>query len=424
MKEPLTDAQPPNLCTDVPDVGVADATRQRSIPFVANKGAMMRALCAFAMAAAIAAVSVPASAGGSLANRSTIGCISHGALASQPGFATTSAAGDAFAAGVRGHAFLTEQWSGATWTQWGAGVPGGGWNAADEITSVTEGGSANSWLVGSYCSGTRTMPLLDRGEVGFWHQVPSPAPARDTVLNGVANIPRTADAWAVGAFGRYNTYPTGYRTLIELWNGEFWRQFPSPNFGSLTTSGDTLMGVAASGLRNAWAVGHFGSTPLALHWSGLGWRRSALPASFSIGELYGVATTDPNNAWAVGVSLESEDVPIVLHWNGTAWSAVASGAPACPGTYNTNYGVAARSSTNVWVVGWCQGAFTLHWNGSTWSKQATPNAASVTLYGVSIPSTSSPVAVGSGCETGTCPTTPTDIVERWNGHAWVFQSHP
>ena len=129
---------------------------------------------------------------------------------------------------------------------------------------------------------------------GGWGIVASPNLNLNAGLSGVASIPTTLTAWAVGS-----GTPGNAATLIEKWNGPSWAVVASPYVGNLSD-------VAATGPTNAWAVGDNSST-LAMHWNGTSWSVVTTPNAGVYGSaLYGVATT-PGSVylWAVGTYLTS-----------------------------------------------------------------------------------------------------------------------
>src|SRR5579862_7982306 len=135
-----------------------------------------------------------------------------------------------------------------------------------------------------------------------WRVVPSPSRGVSASLSAVSAT-SARDAWAVGS---YDT-GSGFRTLIEHWNGSTWRVVPSvdPAVGRHETS--TLGGVVAISASNAWAVG-----------------------------FYEKSTTSFRT--------------LIEHWNGSKWSVVPS-PNADPGE-NVLAAVAAVSSTDIWAVGY------------------------------------------------------------------------
>jgi hypothetical protein len=157
---------------------------------------------------------------------------------------------------------------------------------------------------------------------------------------------------------------------------------------TITLSNDasfnTLLGVAATSLSNAWSVGyHFNldsnvTRTLIEQWDGTAWRRRKSPnvgTDFNI--LYAVAAT-PFRAWAVGDYLRDSDSTtrtLIERWNGSSWRRQKS--PSVGSNDNHLLGVAATSSTNAWAVGsYFNGVATRtlveHWDGTAWRRQNSP----------------------------------------------------
>jgi hypothetical protein len=69
------------------------------------------------------------------------------------------------------------------------------------------------------------------------------------------------------------------KTLIERWNGTCWSVVSSPNPAPFANS---LLGVAATGPNDVWAVGwkisDQGLRSLILHYDGTAWTAAAVPA--------------------------------------------------------------------------------------------------------------------------------------------------
>src|SRR5262249_55107849 len=113
--------------------------------------------------------------------------------------------------------------------------------------------------------------------------------------------------------------------------GLAWRVVASPNFGTVF---NTLYGVAATSPSDVWAVGDYFTDgyiwpqTLIEHWDGSAWTILTSPNPGSAGNtLNAVAALAPNDAWAVGYSLNPRGTigsTLIEHWDGTSWSVVAS----------------------------------------------------------------------------------------------------
>jgi hypothetical protein len=131
--------------------------------------------------------------------------------------------------------------------------------------------------------------------------------------------------------------------------------------------------------------------------------RPAVSTSFTVphGQLSGVASPSPGNAWAVGSTINPSSLvqrPLLLHWNGRRWS-----QQTVPGVSQGQLtAVTAVSASNVWVVGSDYGASAspgiviLHWNGRAWSRVASPSNASYQAVAVAATSRIAWVAAYNG----------------------------
>jgi hypothetical protein len=242
------------------------------------------------------------------------------------------------------------------------------------------------------------------------------APPFSGRLYGVAAT-SLRNAWAVGL--------EGTRSLIVHWNGESWTNaLSSPGF---------LKGVAATSPRDGWAVGGtdwFHPQTLIEHWNGKAWTRVPSPSPAPGGYLSGVAVTSPCNAWAVGLigggpgtGTGPSDRTLIEHWNGKAWTRVPSPTPRPAGGFT---GVAAASPRNAWAVGWTgtgpdfggtSRALIEHWNGKAWTRVPSPgNAPGVRtiLNAVAATSYRNVWAAGSTHQGSANKA----FIVHWNGTAW------
>jgi hypothetical protein len=230
-----------------------------------------------------------------------------------------------------------------------------------------------------------------------------------TVSGGLSGVAATSvrNAWAVGSTG-------GGRTLIVHWNGKAWRRVPSPS-----PAGSSLRGVAATSARSAWAVGCTNCSAsgvyqtLILHWNGSTWSRVPSPA----GQLSGVAAVSARDAWAVGRTGTTHSRALILRWNGSTWKRLPS-----PG--GNLAGVAATSARSAWAVGdgtslSSPKTLILRWNGTSWKRVPSPGAGAhfiPFLNGVAAVSARSAWAVGDSTN---CVCGPgVSLILRWNGTSW------
>ena len=123
-----------------------------------------------------------------------------------------------------------------------------------DATSQTD-----AWAVGFYPDGTNNQTLILHWDGASWTQTPSPNPADDDRLDGVA-ASSAGSAVAVGT-GQAHVRGALPTTLALRWNGIAWTQAPSIQEGGPGIA-NTLLGVATISSTEAWAVGFFGPTPL------------------------------------------------------------------------------------------------------------------------------------------------------------------
>jgi hypothetical protein len=147
-----------------------------------------------------------------------------------------------------------------------------------------------------------------------------------------------------------------------------WRQVFSKHFG-VASNFPVLNAVVATSATNAWALGgsDVGGPPIAEHWNGKTWSRSALPKGF-VDDITAASGPAANDIWAVAQSGGE-----ILHWNGRAWS-IAKQLPVLKGILVPPRltGVFALSATDVWVFGSTDGSTpgwgTWHYDGKSWRQ--------------------------------------------------------
>jgi hypothetical protein len=309
---------------------------------------------------------------------------------------------------------LIVHWNGRSWRRQASPSPGG----AGTLSGVAATSAGNAWAVGATGTG---RALILHGNRHGWRPVPAPTPGSGSTLAGVAVL-TTRNAWAVGSY--YTA--RGTRTLIVHWNGRIWRRVSSP-VGALSAV------VATSG-RNAWAVGSryspalFASRSQILHWNGTSWKRVASPGPVGNGAgLQGVAAVSRSRAMAVGCSgcaIGGSANSLIERWSGGHWTKSASAHP--PG--GDLFAVAMTSAQRAWAVGGHYAQFgnsfdirTLieRWNGSTWTPVATPSPGTgASLRGVAVVSAKNAWAVGSYQTHAGAAGSERTLILHWNGRAW------
>jgi len=214
---------------------------------------------------------------------------------------------------------------------------------------------------------------------------------------------------------------------LAVWLAGASTALASPGWAIQSTPNPPATGVLSSVSCTAAACSAVGySTPeasLAEQWNGTNW---TFQPSISLGAamhpvLSGVSCTSANACTAVG-SMKHIYCPLAcnrgmqivtgtmaMQWNGTGWSWV----PTYPSqaTPSSLSGVSCPSATACVAVGSSSsGTLAETWNGTAWTIQTTPSGPA--LSAVSCPSTNFCMAVGGS------------LAERWNGTNWTIQTTP
>jgi hypothetical protein len=262
-----------------------------------------------------------------------------------------------------------------------------------------------------------------------WSKVTTPDVATSDEKLLAVNASAASEAWAVG----FQAAPGAQAVPLAIhWNGTAWTAVtaPPPVPAGTTLASSSLTGIAATSATDIWAVGNFavaaglnvqGGT-LILHYDGTAWKVINSPNGTGPSQLFGVAATAQNDAWAVGdvIATDGSGQPaqtLVMHWNGTKWTIVTSPS------VNSNpslLSVSAASATDVWAVGVRTErvsdsevhsvSLIEHWDGATWSMVPTPSIPDLDhgLLGVS----ATPAAAFAVGQRLTSPVTRTLILQH------------
>jgi hypothetical protein len=263
-----------------------------------------------------------------------------------------SSASNVIAVGVtdlnESYVAAADRWNGSHWVAAGPVRPGAGSGLSDVVATAHY-----AWAVGDYYKtpSSDEQSLVEYWNGGKWTADTSLGSYAIAALIGVTVL-SPKNVWAVGG---YTTSPSSpVKTLILHYNGNKWEPVASPNAGIGANVLYSVSGVSAS---NVWAVGYAvtgssGYRSIIEHWNGSRWSMVASPDP-SLSALYAVTATTAGSAWAVGLA---GDGTFVVHWNGKAWTRVTS-----PGD-GSLYGIGASSDTNLWMTGeWGSGqALAIH----------------------------------------------------------------
>jgi hypothetical protein len=207
----------------------------------------------------------------------------------------------------RNAAALAEHWNGTAWSVVQVPTPAGA--ASSQLSGISALSANDIWAVGSVTSvvGTsvQTRTLTEHWNGTAWSIVPSRNATTSNLLTGVAAVAGT-NVWAVGYTITTDGTNQPDKTLIEHWNGSAWSVVPSPS----PAANDTLSGVAARSAGDVWAVGtrqdRSGAIPidrtLTEHWNGTTWSVAASPNVGANDNLLNGVSATSGDIWAVGSS--------------------------------------------------------------------------------------------------------------------------
>jgi hypothetical protein len=282
------------------------------------------------------------------------------------------------------------------------------------LAAVGASSSLDVWAVGysAPASQTSVATLTEHFDGTGWRIAHSPTLGSEAQLMGVAAISPTK-AWAVG-----EGTPSGGQGQVPLllrWNGTGWRRVGRAAFAGT----GTLRGVSATSGRDVWAVGAAQTGPssrtLIEHFDGVAWSVTPSPSPDTSAQLSAVTAISATDAWAAGTSVLSSGAnrPLLEHWDGVEWSVV----PA-PGEGQVMEGLASSSPQDVWAVGLGQSlrdSLADHFDGATWTTVPAPTPSIVVneLLGVAVASTSDAWSVGAYYDHGLHT-----LIEHWDGAAW------
>ncbi|MFI9815964.1 hypothetical protein [Saccharothrix variisporea] len=104
---------------------------------------------------------------------------------------------------------LVLRWNGLAWERVALPVTA----APTRVNAAADDGRGGLWLAGEVRAGQDATPLLARYD-GSWRTATVSAELANTALRGIAQVPGTTTAWAVGRHFRSGTYCSGCRASI------------------------------------------------------------------------------------------------------------------------------------------------------------------------------------------------------------------
>ncbi|MBZ5596797.1 MAG: hypothetical protein LAN83_00615 [Acidobacteriia bacterium] len=246
-------------------------------------------------------------------------------------------------------------------------------------------------------------------QTSIWHPVQVPFPQRAGNLLAAIDADSPTDVWAVGLSALH-------------FDGNTWTPL------AIRGTGVTLNGVTVISAADVWGAGEFQDQggivhPSLQHFDGTRWVSVASfdpGAGLSLSAIDAISSTD---VWAAGwiVDVACDCIQdFVEHWNGSKW--VALSVPFLSGSHFLQ-GIVARSSSDIWVVGYQSlngeldgQAETMHWNGTAWSVVTVQSAPRSRFNAVAAFAANDVWAIGI--------TNQTTLAQHWDGASWKTVSTP
>jgi hypothetical protein len=208
--------------------------------------------------------------------------------------------------------------------------------------------------------------------------------------------------------------------VAEAWNGSTWSTLISVNayniFGALSDISCPGPMCMAVGYQYASLPGD--EMPLAEMWDGTGWSNQALPAPAGATTSALSSVSCPTTADCIAVGNQNPSGPLAENWNGSTWT-----IESIPGNVALT-GLSCPTTGLCWAVGGNGSIVAEQWNVSAWTLHSLPtptSATSTSLNGISCPSPSDCVAVGSFTNPQGKAMT---LSEQWNGTNWSILPTP
>jgi hypothetical protein len=300
-------------------------------------------------------------------------------------------------------------------------VPGPGYYVLGGVSCMS---SAACIAVGSHSlSGELSgQPIAERWNGRRWslQRTPKLPRGNQNTLNGVACISGTS-CIAVGSSMPLLTNLAA-PALVEWWNGRTWSIEHVPSAGA--TERQSFNSVACPSKTACFAVGNWydvtggSGGQLFERWNGSRWSIESSAGTHKSVEFNGISCTSASACTAVGA--DSNTGAVSYRWNGRRWS-LQKNPPmeSFGGGFPEFDAVSCASSRACAAVGQastCDGsgceAWSLaeFWNGERWGDLSAPGTydpggADNALLGVSCPSATACLAVGSK-------------VQLWDGRRW------
>ena len=260
--------------------------------------------------------------------------------------------------------------------------------------------------------------------------------SEESSMSGVSCTAATA-CTAVG--WHYNSSTKIGGATADHWNGSSWstQSVPTP----VGTTGSSLGGISCTSSSACTSVGAYRTetsptVTLAETWNGTEWKVQSTPnpPETTVALLSSVSCTSSTACTAIGEyanePLSLPFLPVAERWNGTAWQIQSTPTPE-HAYITTLTGVSCPSTSSCIAVGSYYNekigrdlALIEAWNGTEWTIQTPPDPSGsvrTELYAIACPSSTACTAVGH-YQNGSDVWLP--LAERWNGTEWTVQEVP
>lgn len=303
-------------------------------------------------------------------------------------------------------------------------------NVSNSVVAAAALGAAAGLLVLAVAAGPAAAQAAPRAQ---WRRQDVAAPA--VTPNGRLAAVSCMQAAACVGVGSYVDRRGLRATLVERRSAHGWEIEQSADPPGASAA---LDGVSCTGPSTCMAVGHAVDShgrarTLAERWNGAGWivEPTPDPDGALVSDLYGVSCSAATSCIAVGSSADAggHETALAERWDGARWrlEPAPQGAAA---TTSRLQAVSCSGPTACTAVGYAVDAggsnlrsgLAERWDGARWQIQATPaspQAKELSLTGVSCPTSSACVAVGSFVT----PKGPrASIAERWDATGWQLET--
>lgn len=215
---------------------------------------------------------------------------------------------------------LALHWNGTKWQQVAT-------NPAFQFLGVVSFSPTDALATGVDDTSGTQVPATFHWNGSAWSlaaDLPLPSGVSASQVAGPRQLsaPSASDMWGAGGYFAGSEF----KSLVWHWNGTNWTVKPLD-----TPTGTAADAVAAISPTDVWAVGGTSTSgskdaTWAAHWDGTNWTQTPTPnphVTFNISNiLLGVAAAGTSDVWAVGISNSNKNPhhPLILHWDGTSWT--------------------------------------------------------------------------------------------------------